>query len=123
MFVRRAAAAIPTALKRNLIVVHVVLLAGSEDAFKKECIVNGNESLKEKGIARFDIVQDRNDQRHFRLCEVYYCEEAMKAHRETPHFQRFNKMCDELLVEPRTRFVFDSICPVDDLWIVDKAKL
>ena len=47
----------------------------------------------------------------------------MKAHRETPHNQRNNKMCDELLVEPRTRFVFDSICPVDDLWIVDKAKL
>ena len=54
---------------------------------------------------------------------MYYCEEAMKAHRETAHFQHFNKMCDVLLKEPRPRYVFDSICPVDDLWIVDKKKL
>ena len=47
----------------------------------------------------------------------------MKSHRTTPHFIRFNAMCDQLLAEPRTRIVFQSICPEDEaLWKADVKK-
>ena len=54
---------------------------------------------------------------------MYYNEEAMKSHRTTPHFLRFNQLCDVLLAEPRTRCVFDSICPEDEsLWKANVEK-
>ena len=75
--------------------------------------------------------QEQANPRHFRLCEVrfyklihqvYYNEEAMKSHRETEHFIRFNNACEKYLFEPRTRCVFDSICPEEKIWIADVEK-
>ena len=57
------------------------------------------------------------------IIKVYVNEEAMKKHRETPHFKRFNEMCDQYLCEPRTRTVFESICPDDELWVAHVSKM
>ena len=46
----------------------------------------------------------------------------MKSHRATSHFQRFNQMCDKYLSEPRTRTVYESVCPDDSLWIAPVEK-
>ena len=46
----------------------------------------------------------------------------MKSHRETKHFIRFNEACEKYLFEPRTRCVFDSICPEEKVWIADVEK-
>ena len=53
---------------------------------------------------------------------MYYNEEAMKSHRATPHFIRFNSMCDKYLSEPRTRTVYESVSPADPLWIAPTPK-
>ena len=53
---------------------------------------------------------------------MYYNEEAMRLHRETPHFIRFNNACEKYLNEPRTRCIFEGICPEEKLWVADVEK-
>ena len=46
----------------------------------------------------------------------------MRLHRETPHFIRFNNACEKYLFQPRTRCIFEGICPEEKLWVADIEK-
>ncbi len=57
------------------------------EAFKQTTSVNAHESLKEPGIARFDILQQQDDPTRFVLVEAYRTAEAPAAHKQTKHYQ------------------------------------
>ena len=60
-------------IRRSMLVVHVHIHVKPEcvEVFKQATLANARESLKEPGVARFDVVQQQDDPARFVLVEVY----------------------------------------------------
>ena len=65
--------------------VHVHVKAEHLAAFIEETRKNAAESLKEPGVARFDVVQQADEPTRFVLVEAYKTAEAPAAHKDTAH--------------------------------------
>ena len=91
--------------------VHVHVKPESVEAFKRACIANARESLKEPGIARFDVVQQQDDPTKFVLVEGYRTPEAPAAHKETRHYQTWRDMVAPMMAEPRSSVKFSNVFP------------
>ena len=66
--------------------VHVYVKPEFVQAFIDATRRNHELSVKEPGNLRFDILQDVTDPGKFVLYEAYETEEAVAAHKETPHY-------------------------------------
>jgi autoinducer 2-degrading protein len=62
---------------------------------------NHENSVKEKGNFRFDILQDGQDPGRFILYEVYDSEEAVLAHKETRHYAEWRDKVAPWMAKPR----------------------
>jgi quinol monooxygenase YgiN len=101
-----------------MLVVHVQVRvkADSVAAFKQASLANARASLKEPGIARFDVVQQQDDPTRFVLVEAYRTPEAPAAHKETQHYQQWRDAVAPLMAEPRSSVKFNSVFPDDRDW-------
>src|SRR4249920_2580149 len=82
--------------------VHVHVKPDAVDAFRVATLANARASVREPGVARFDVVQSAEDPTRFVLVEVYRSAEAPAAHKQTAHYQRWRDAVAELMAEPRT---------------------
>ena len=64
--------------------VHVHVKPDSIEAFKQATVANARESVKEAGVARFDVIQSADDPARFILVEVYRTKEAPAEHKTPP---------------------------------------
>ena len=96
--------------------VHVRVKPESVEAFKAATLANGRESVKERGIARFDVVQQQDDPSRFVLVEVYRTADAPAAHRATPHYAAWRDAVAPMMAEPRTSVKFANLFPDDSAW-------
>ncbi len=102
---------------RMLIVhVHVHVKAESIEAFRQATIANARDSVREPGIARFDVLQDASDASRFVLVEVYRTPEAPAQHKATPHYQTWRDTVAEMMAEPRTSVRYVNVYPDDEGW-------
>jgi quinol monooxygenase YgiN len=85
------------------------------DAFKEACVENSKSSLKEPGIARFDVLQQHDDPTRFLLVEVYRTAEAPAAHKQTEHYKQWAETVAGMMAVPRSSVKFARIYPEDDL--------
>ena len=101
-----------------MLVVHVHVHVRPEfvHAFKSASEANARESVKEAGIARFDVVQQQDDPTRFVLVEAYRSSDAPAAHKETPHYKAWRDAVAEMMVEPRTSVKFTNVFPEDGHW-------
>jgi quinol monooxygenase YgiN len=88
----------------------------SVDAFIAATLVNARASLKEPGVARFDVIQDREDPTRFVLCEVYRSAEAPAAHKGTTHYNTWRETVETMMARPRTSRRFTNLHPADAQW-------
>lgn len=86
------------------------------EAFRLAALANARASVKEPGVARFDVVQDRDDPTRFVLIEVYRTPEAAAAHKETAHYRTWRDAVADLMAEPRTSCRFVNVFPEDAGW-------
>ena len=86
-----------------MLVVHVYVKVKPEclEAFKEVSLENARQSLKEPGIARFDVLQQNDDPTRFVLVEVYRSVEATAAHKATAHYAAWRDRMESLMGEPR----------------------
>ena len=96
--------------------VHVQVKPESIEAFRRATVENARQSIKEPGIARFDVLQDSSDPSRFVLVEVYRNAEAPARHRETPHYATWRDAVADMMAEPRTRLAYNNIFPGDESW-------
>jgi autoinducer 2-degrading protein len=96
--------------------VHVHVKADQVESFKAVTLENAKASLKEPGIARFDVIQQADDPSRFILVEVYRSSEDPARHKETAHYNRWREAAEPLMAEPRTRTVFANLFPDDKGW-------
>jgi quinol monooxygenase YgiN len=98
-----------------MLIVHVHIEVKPEhvDAFKVACADNSRNSLKEPGIARFDVLQQQDDPTKFVLVEIYTTDEAPAAHKQTDHYRRWAETVAGMMAAPRTGLKYDRLHPQD----------
>ena len=86
------------------------------EAFKAATLENARSSVREPGIARFDVLKDPTDATHFVLVEVYRHGDAPAEHKQTPHYQRWRDAVEPMMAEPRRSEKYASVFPEDAAW-------
>ena len=101
-----------------MLVVHVHVQVKPEyvEPFKQASLANARESIKEAGIARFDVVQQQDDLTRFVLVEAYRTPDAPAAHKETQHYQAWRDAVSHMMAEPRKSVKFSNLFPADTEW-------
>src|SRR5689334_8116705 len=97
-----------------MLVVHVHVRVKPEvvEAFKAATLENAQASLRELGIARFDVAQQRDDPTRFVLVEAYRNEDAPAAHKETAYYQKWRDTVAPMMAEPRTSVKYTNVSPI-----------
>jgi (4S)-4-hydroxy-5-phosphonooxypentane-2,3-dione isomerase len=96
--------------------VHVQVKPDFVEAFKQATLENARESVREPGIARFDIVQQSDDPTRFVLVEAYRTPDAPAAHKETRHYQTWRDAVAPMMAAPRSSVKFANLFPDDEGW-------
>ena len=101
--------------------VHVHVKAEQVEAFVAATRENSLASLRESGVARFDVVQQADDPTRFILIEAYKTAEAPAQHKETAHYAVWRDVVAPMMASPRTSVKFQSICPDEPRWSTPPA--
>lgn len=101
-----------------MVIVHVFchVKAGFVEAFKEACVENAHHSVKEPGIARFDVIQQTDDPTRFVLVEIYRTPDDPARHKETVHYAQWAAAVGEMMAEPRTKLVYENVFPDENGW-------
>lgn len=101
-----------------MLIVHVDVRVKPDciEAFRAATLENARQSVREPGIARFDVAQDREDPAHFVLVEVYRTDADPARHKETPHYQTWRDTVADMMATPRTSVKFTNCFPDDAGW-------
>jgi len=101
-----------------MFIVHVFVHVKPEDveAFKAATIENARNSVQEPGIARFDVIQQRDDPAKFVLVEVYRTESDPAKHKQTAHYQTWRETVADMMAGPRVSMKYSNIFPDDEGW-------
>ena len=101
-----------------MLIVHVHVQVKPEfvEAFRLATKENARHSVREPGIARFDVLQQSDDPCRFVLVEVYRTPQAPAAHKETAHYAAWRDRVAEMMAEPRTSVKYSNVFPGDEGW-------
>ena len=69
--------------------------------FIKITLYNHENSRKEPGNVRFDVLQANDDPTVFTLYEVYKTPEDAKAHKDTEHYKKWRETVEPYMACPR----------------------
>ena len=69
--------------------------------FRKITLYNHENSRKEAGNVRFDVLQSNDDPTKFTLYEVYATAEDAAAHKQTEHYLRWRDEVADYMATPR----------------------
>jgi quinol monooxygenase YgiN len=97
-------------------VIHVHAHVRAEDvaAFREATLVNAAQSLREPGVARFDVIQQQDDPSRFVLVEAYRTAEAVAAHKVTPHYTAWRDAVAPMMAAPRSSTKYANVFPADE---------
>jgi quinol monooxygenase YgiN len=105
-------------MSQSLLIVEVSVHVKPDavEAFVAATLANARASVGEPGIARFDVLQDREDPTRFVLVEVYRTADAPAAHKATAHYAAWRDAVADLMAEPRTSRKLVNVFPEDGGW-------
>lgn len=106
-----------------MLVVHVFVHVKPEsvDAFKAASIENARNSVREPGIARFDVIQQEDDPTRFVLVEVYRTADDPAKHKETAHYAAWRDTVADMMAEPRSAVRYANSFPDESGWDMVQA--
>jgi len=96
--------------------VNIQVKPGCAERFIEATKENARNSLKEPGIARFDLVQQQDDPTRFMLVEVYRDAEAPLRHKETAHYACWRDTVEAMMAVPRTSIKYTTLYPQESGW-------
>jgi (4S)-4-hydroxy-5-phosphonooxypentane-2,3-dione isomerase len=94
-----------------VVLVHVRVKPESIEAFKAATLENARHSLREAGIARFDVLQDNEYPDRFLLFEGYRSDDAPARHKETAHYLKWRDTVESMMAEPRRGVRYGALSP------------
>jgi quinol monooxygenase YgiN len=101
-----------------MLVVHVHVRVKPEcvEAFRAATLENARNSVREPGVARFDVAQREDDPTRFTLVEAYRTPAAPAAHKATAHYAQWREAVAGMMAEPRTAVKYAGVFPADAEW-------
>jgi len=101
-----------------MLIVHVLVHVKPDqvDAFRMASVENARNSVREPGIARFDVIQQQDDPTRFVLVEVYRTSEDPGRHKETAHYQKWRDTVAPMMAGPRTSVKYTNVFPDEKGW-------
>ena len=81
--------------------------------FKKATLKNRNNSIKEPGILRFDVLSCTDNPEEFILFEVYRSGKATEEHKQTTHYLEWRDTVESLMTAPRQSAAYNVVFPDD----------
>ena len=102
-------------MSNTFLVVHVACHVKADHiaAFREATLTNARASVTEPGIARFDVLEDRDDPTRFVLVEIYRGPDAPAAHKETSHYRVWRDTVADMMASPRAAKKYVSLFPDD----------
>ncbi|MFM8878061.1 MAG: putative quinol monooxygenase [Verrucomicrobiota bacterium] len=94
-----------------MLVVHVFVQVNPESIadFIAATRANAEASLREPGVARFDVVQQQDDPCRFVLVEAYRTDAAPAEHKATAHYATWRDTVAPMMATPRQSLRYTSI--------------
>ena len=101
-----------------MLVVHVFVHVKPDqlEAFETATLENARNSIREPGVARFDVIRQQDDPARFVLVEVYRTSDDPGKHKETAHYQKWRDTVAEMMAEPRTSIKYTNVFPDEQGW-------
>ncbi len=101
-----------------MFIVHVLVHVKPDqaDAFRAASIENARNSVREPGVARFDVIQQQDDPTRFVLVEVYRTPDDSAKHKETAHYKKWRDTVADMMAEPRVGVKYTNAFPDDKGW-------
>ena len=101
-----------------MFIVHVFVHVKPENIedFKAASIQNARQSVEEPGVARFDVIQQKDEPTRFVLVEVYRTPDDPARHKETAHYQKWRDTVADMMAEPRNAIKYTNIYPDEQGW-------
>ena len=96
--------------------VHVHVKPDQVETFKRASLENARNSVREPGIARFDVIQQQDDPERFVLVEVYRTADDPARHKETAHYQKWRDTVADMMAEPRSSVKYGNVFPDEQGW-------
>jgi len=96
--------------------VHVHVKPESTEAFRAASVTNASHSVREPGVARFDVIQQQDDPTRWVLVEVYRTADATVAHKATAHYADWRDAVAPMMAEPRVGVKYTSVFPDEAGW-------
>jgi len=100
----------------HILMVHIHVKTEHLDAFLAATRDNASNSLKEPGVVRFDVLQEKDDPTHITLVEVYHNASGHEQHRTTDHYHRWLSSVEGMMDGQRTRTIYTNVFPEDADW-------
>ncbi|MBN2011939.1 antibiotic biosynthesis monooxygenase [candidate division KSB1 bacterium] len=101
-----------------MLIVHVFVHVKPDyvEAFKAASLENARKSVKEPGIARFDVIQQQDDPMRFVLVEVYRTKDDPAKHKDTTHYAVWRDTVADMMAEPRSSIKYNNVFPDENGW-------
>ncbi len=79
------------------------------EEFKKITLYNCENSRREEGNIRFDLLQNKEDPAKFTLYEHFRDKSAVEFHKTTEHYKKWAATVEPFMASPRTKSVNEYI--------------
>ena len=101
-----------------MLIVHVFVHVKPDqvEAFETATIENARSSIREPGVARFDVIRQQDDPTRFVLVEVYRTEQDPARHKEMAHYKKWRDAVAGMMAEPRTSVKYTNVFPNERGW-------
>jgi quinol monooxygenase YgiN len=96
--------------------VHVQVKPEAVEQFRQATLENARNSIREPGVARFDVLQQSDDPTRFVLVEVYRQPQDADRHKETAHYQAWREAVAGMMAQPRASVKYANVFPEDAGW-------
>ena len=92
-----------------IVIVNISVKENYIDEFEKATVENARNSMKEKGVIRFDFLKQKDETGKYVLIEVYREEEDALKHKETPHYKKWRETVEIMMAQPRKSTKYTEI--------------
>lgn len=101
-----------------MFIVHILVHVKPDqvEAFQAASLENARNSVREPGVARFDVIQRQDDPTRFVLVEVYRTPDDPAKHKETAHYKKWRDAVAEMMAEPRIGVKYANVFPDNQGW-------
>jgi autoinducer 2-degrading protein len=94
----------------NVTLVEINIKPERVDEFLEVFRANHEGALQEPGNLRFDVLQDPEVKTRFFIYEAYIDDDAVLAHKKTPHYLACVAKLEELMSQPRRSAALSACC-------------